>query len=297
MLPYSPPAAGATSTRIRFRARWCRAFTVPSEMAMISATCQSFIPWRYFREKTSRCLRERFLTARSIASAACRKELAAWRSLLAAAALPATEVNAQLQAVDWDGVSAKIMAGIAARPARERRATPMLSFAFAAAAAALIALVGLGIFFWTRSGGGSLPRAGDLRGRLTASAATSLQSGLAREEVISYLQQSQLMLTDLLEDCASAEVAPWEVRLYSRQAKELLLKKKYFQQNLAATEWLKVRDVSERIDWLNYEILQLDDRQLCGQINRLQRIMEDERLLLKIRLLERDLSHPPYQEV
>ena len=35
---------------------------------------------------------------------------------------------------------------------------------------------------------------------------TRLQSGLAREEVISYLQQSQLMLTDLLKDCAGDEV-------------------------------------------------------------------------------------------
>ncbi|MEI6614829.1 MAG: hypothetical protein WCL37_08015, partial [Chrysiogenales bacterium] len=90
---------------------------------------------------------------------------------------------------------------------------------------------------------------------------------------------------------------PWEIRLYSQKARELLLKKKYFQQNLPAQEWLKVRNVSERIDWLNYEILQFDDQQLCSQINRLQRIMENERLLLKIRLLERDLSYQPYQEV
>ena len=124
-----------------------------------------------------------------------------------------------------------------------------------------------------------------------------LQTGLAREQVISYLQQSQLMFTDLLKDCAGEEVAPWEIRLYSRQAKKLLLKKKYFQQNLPALEWLKVRDVSERIDWLNYEILQLEDRQLCSQIDRLQRILENEKLLLKIRLLERDLSYQPLQEV
>ena len=105
------------------------------------------------------------------------------------------------------------------------------------------------------------------------------------------------MFTDLLKDCASEEVAPWEIRLHSRQAKELLLKKKYFQQNLQAVELLKVRNVSERIDWVNYEILQLEDRQLCSQISRLQQIMENEKLLLKIHMLERDLSYPPYQEV
>ena len=225
----------------------------------------------------------------------CRRELADWRSLLAASGRPDAETLAELQAIDWDGVTAKIMAGIDARPAPSRRAAPVLSFAFWAAAAVLLVVVGLGLFFWTRAGSASFPLDGN--SRLSASAATRLQSGLAREEVISYLRQSQLMFTDLLQDCTSDEVAPWEIRLYSRQAKELLLKKKYFQQSLPAVEWLKVRNVSDRIDWLNYEILQLEDRQLCGQINRLQRIMENENLLLKIRLLEKDLSFQPYQEV
>jgi len=224
----------------------------------------------------------------------CRRELADWRSLLAASGGPDTETVAELQAIDWDGVTAKIMAAIDARPAPSRRA-PVLSFAFLAAAAVLLVLVGLGLFIRTRTGSVSIPLDGN--GRLSASTATRLQSGLAREEVISYLQQSQLMLTDLLSDCTSDDVASWEVRLYSQKAKELLLKKKYFQQSLPAMEWLKVKNVSERIDWLNYEILQLEDRQLCSQITRLQRIMENENLLLKIRLLERDLSYRPLLEV
>lgn len=225
---------------------------------------------------------------------ACRRELAAWRSLLAAAAMPAAGMEAEMQAIDWRAVTARAVAGSEKRRAPRPAARPF-SIALPAAAALLAAVVGLGLFFLAR------PRAvvppGRDGGRLSAAAATRLQSGLAREEVVSYLQQSQLMFTDLLKDCASEEVAPWEIRLYSRQAKELLLKKKYFQQNLPAVEWLKVRSVSERIDWVNYEILQLEDRQLCSQINRLQRIMENEKLLLKIRLLERDLSYPPYQEV
>ncbi len=234
---------------------------------------------------------------------ACRRELARWRSLLVAAARPAAAAAAELQAVDWDAVTAKILAGAGARPAPGRRTAPMFSFAFLAAAAALIAVVGLGLFFWTRAGrttlplGGSGPRSGDLQSRLSAADVARLQSGLAREEVVSYLQQSQWMLTNLLNDCAGEDAAPWEIRLYSQKAKELLLKKKYFQQNLPAREWLQVRNVSERIDWLNYEILQLEERQLCRQINRLQRVMENEKLLLKIRLLERDLSYQPYQEV
>ncbi|MCJ7524455.1 MAG: zf-HC2 domain-containing protein [Candidatus Aminicenantes bacterium] len=226
---------------------------------------------------------------------ACRRELAVWRSLLAAAVEPAAATAAELQAIDWDAVSAKIMAGVVPQPARSRRPAAMFSLAFLAAAAALVAIVGLGLFLLTRAGSVTFPL--DSNSRSAAAAVTRLQSGMARGEVISYLQQSQLMLTDLLNDCSSEEVAAREIGLYSRKAKELLLKKKYFQQNLPAVEWIKVKNVSERIDWLNYEILQLEDRQLCQQILRLQRIMENERLLLKIRLLERDLSYQPYQEV
>jgi hypothetical protein len=227
---------------------------------------------------------------------ACRRELAGWHALLAAASKRAA-AETECQTIDWDVVSGKIMRKIdhvervVKMPVRRR----IFHFAPWTAAASLLLAIGLGIFFWIRPRPDVVP--GPDNGMISPATLSRLQLGLAREEVIAYLQQSQLMLTDLLKDCASEEVAPWEIRLYSQKAKELLLKKKYFQQNLPAMEWLKVRNVSERIDWLNYEILQLDNRQLCSQINRLQRIMENEKLLLKIRLLERDLSYPSYQEV
>ena len=93
-------------------------------------------------------------------------------------------------------------------------------------------MIGLGVFFWTRpaTNVGRWPQGQGI----SAAAVSRLQSGMARKEVVSYLQQSQLMLTDLLNDCSSEDVAAREIDLYSRKAKELLLKKKYFQQNLPA---------------------------------------------------------------
>jgi hypothetical protein len=227
--------------------------------------------------------------------AACRRELASWQALLGAA--DRTAVEAECRAIDWDAVSESVMqkmlragGAVAARPGRR-----IFHFLPVAAAASLLLVFSLGVFFWLRPRPAIVPWPEG--GTVPLATMTRLQSGLAREDVISYLQQSQLMFTDLLKDCSSEETAAWEIRLYSRQAKKLLLKKKYFQQNLPALEWLKVRDVSERIDWLNYEILQLEDRQQCSQISRLQRIMENEKLLLKIRLLEKDLSFQPYREV
>jgi hypothetical protein len=226
---------------------------------------------------------------------ACRRELAAWRSLLASAAAPAGAIEAEVRAIDWDALAGKIMAGVEGQGVRSRRPPALSSLPFLAAAAVLAVVVGLGVFFWARSSGASLPSRPE--DRLAPGAMARLQTGLAREEAVAYLQQSQLMLTDLLDGCVNEEMAPWEIRLYARQAKQLLLKKKYFQPYLSETSWAKVRSVSERIDWLNYEILQLDERQLCGQVGRLQKIMEDERLLLKIRMAEKELAFQPYQEV
>lgn len=223
---------------------------------------------------------------------ACRRELEAWRSLLDAAAIPAAEIEAAAAAVDWPTVSDRILAAAERRRFAARR--PALSPAWLAAAAALAAAAGLGLFFLGRSTAPSVSAPSGRAG--LAAAVMHLQAGLAREEAISYLQQSQLVFVDLLKDCPSEEMAANELRLYSRKAKELLLRKKYIEQNLPPVEWLKVRPVSERIDWLNYEILQLEEPRLCSQIRRLQRLLEDEKLLLKIRLLERDLSSQPYIE-
>jgi hypothetical protein len=226
---------------------------------------------------------------------ACRRELADLRSLLAAAGAPPAALRAEIGAIDWQAVTGRVMAGIERPSAPGWRPRSSFRAPLLAAAATLIALIGLGAFFWTRAGGGRAVLEGP--GRLSPAAAAHLQSGLAREEMISYLRQSQLMLTDLLQDCGGDEAQAWEIGLYSRKAKELLLKKKYFQQGLPAADWLKVRGLSERIDWLHYEILQLQGDQFCGQVSRLQRIMEEESILLKIRLLEKDLSAKPYQEV
>jgi hypothetical protein len=260
-------------------------------------TCHKIRPWLEWLAADEIGDRQRLQAEAHLREcAACRLELASWQALLGAAA-DRTAVEAECRAIDWDAVSGCIMRRMtgAAGIAKELPERTIFRFTPVVAAASLLMIFGLGVFLWLRHHRAVV--AWPEEGTVSPATVTRLQSGLAREEVISYLQQSQLMFTDLLKDCSSEEVAAWEIRLYSLQAKKLLLKKKYFQQNLPAVEWLKVRDVSERIDWLNYEILQLEDRQLCIQINRLQRIMEDEKLLLKIRLLEKDLSFQPYQEV
>ena len=203
-------------------------------------------------------------------------------------------VRMVVRTVDWPAVSGRILAAAEGRRVAAQRPAPAWSPAWLATAAALAAVAGLGLFFLGRSTAPVVPAPPEPQG--LASAMAHVQSGLAREEAVSYLQQSQLMFVDLLKDCPGEELAAMDLHRYSRKAKELLLRKKYIEQNLPPVEWLRMRQVSERIDWLNYEILQLSAQMLCGQIQRLQRLLENERLLLKIRLLERELSAKPYIE-
>ncbi|MBN2346631.1 MAG: zf-HC2 domain-containing protein [Candidatus Aminicenantes bacterium] len=224
----------------------------------------------------------------------CRRELHSWRMLLAAAESNA-ETDAVMEGIDWDALSRRIVSRSMTGGDRAGKTAPRPLLALVPLAAAiLIVVAGLGIFFWTR--GAKLVPPGREDGALEAASVAHLESGLARREVVTYLQQSQVMLTGLLKNCASEEIAPWEMRLAERQARELLLKKKYFRQHLSELEWSKVRNVSERIDWLSYEILQLGDQRLCERVSRLQRIMEDERLLLKIRLIQSDFAWQPLRE-
>jgi anti-sigma factor RsiW len=260
------------------------------------SACREIRPWlEWLAADEIAYDRRRAVEAHVSACPACGRELAAWRALLDAAAQPDAALNAEMQAVDWEAVSKRIAARAAAAGKTVRMPVRRRTFSLMPlAAAAALTAVGLLIFFQLQQRRG-VP-AGPGGGENHAASVSHLQSGLARQEVIAYLQQSQLVFTDLLKDCSGEEMASWEIRLYSRQAKELLLRKKYVQQSLPPVEWLRIRQVAERIDWLNYEILQLEDRQLCGQIHRLQRVLEAEKLLLKIRLLERDLSSQPYIE-
>ncbi|HEX7502840.1 MAG TPA: zf-HC2 domain-containing protein, partial [Acidobacteriota bacterium] len=64
---------------------------------------------------------------------ACRRELAAWRSLLASAAAPAAAIEAEVRSIDWDAQAGKIVAGVEGQGRRRRRPPAIVSLHFLAA--------------------------------------------------------------------------------------------------------------------------------------------------------------------
>jgi hypothetical protein len=74
------------------------------------------------------------------------------------------------------------------------------------------------------------------------------------------------------------------------RVRALLGKSRYFKRSLDDPQLMSSKQLLEKIEWLLYEILMSDDETSCQQLQRLQEYIKRERLLLKIRLVGKELS-------
>ncbi len=117
-----------------------------------------------------------------------------------------------------------------------------------------------------------------------------LESALNEKEVLDYLRQTQMMLTDIMNQPAGATQAVMtEPSLDSRRARGLLEKNRYFSQNLDQSRLSSARNVLEKTRFLLTEIVMMD-RLTPEQLTLLRDYVKQERLFLKIRLVEKELS-------
>jgi hypothetical protein len=106
-----------------------------------------------------------------------------------------------------------------------------------------------------------------------------------------YFQKTQLLLTDLMRQCEEDGTASWTTGLNRERARTLLNKNRYFNQDLSNPQLLSTRQLLKKIEWLLYEMLTLDEEASCDQLYRLQDYIRQERLLLKLRLVGKDISY------
>ncbi|MCX6579935.1 MAG: zf-HC2 domain-containing protein [Candidatus Aminicenantes bacterium] len=121
-----------------------------------------------------------------------------------------------------------------------------------------------------------------------------LETTLTRREMQGYFLQTQLLLTDLMRQCDEDGAAAWSGGASRQRVRELLNKNRYFNQDLSNPELLSARRLLKKIEWLLYEMVELDEKGSCKELQRLQDYIRKERLLLKLRLVDKDIS---YKEV
>ncbi len=125
---------------------------------------------------------------------------------------------------------------------------------------------------------------------ISSSSFENIESFLAKEEAINYLKQSQLLLTDLMKFSSPEEVDSWTINFNSQKAKNLLIQKKYFDERLNHIDLMKAKKICNQIEFLFHDIIELKDQPYFENIRKIQRIIKREQLLLRIRLIEQELS-------
>jgi len=112
---------------------------------------------------------------------------------------------------------------------------------------------------------------------------------MARRQTLDYLQKSQYLLLDIAQ-ASSLGKGTGMAELASGRAKDLLAKKKYLNPHLVNTRMAKAKAICDQIELLFLELSQISDDLTEAEIKRIQGMIEDRRLLLKINLVEKELE-------
>lgn len=230
----------------------------------------------------------------------CRKEYAVLQKIYGVTRDINEAAESSMETVDWEA-NAERIARIA-RAARFKRSARDRAFSFnpfnfnwGPAVPALAGVFVLGILlgyllFYTPVPPGFSPTGGTAAPRNADTTLARLETTLAKREMRGYFQQTQMLLTDLMRQCDDDGTASWNTGVNRRQVRTLLNKNRYFNQDLSNPQFLSTRRLLKKIEWLLYEMVALDDGASCEQLQRIQEFIRKERLLLKLRLVGKDIS-------
>ena len=113
---------------------------------------------------------------------------------------------------------------------------------------------------------------------------------MARRETLDYLEKSQYMLLDFVQASPERSSEMWRQGLASQRAKDLLTKKKYINPQLEKFRMAKAKEICDQIELLFFELTQLSDQLSDENLMKIQNLIEDRQILLKIKLLRRELE-------
>ncbi len=113
---------------------------------------------------------------------------------------------------------------------------------------------------------------------------------IARRETLDYLDKSQYLLLDFVQASPEREKELWKSEWPFQKAKDLLSKKKYINPQLNKFQMAKAKEICDQIEFLFYELTHISDRLSTEDLVRIQRLIEEKQLLLKIKLLRRELQ-------
>jgi hypothetical protein len=225
----------------------------------------------------------------------CGQELTELQQALRSADSLNPEMEKVIGSVNWEALSEKIVHSVSVEGARPERLAWRERFRLLApkfkpvfAGVLLGVLVGaLAMYFLFR--GSPLRRNGGEKFFASGEFLDRIDIEIARRETLDYLEKSQYVLLEFAR--ADTGKGKFEPRgLAAQQARELLEKKKFLNPQLEKVRMAKAKEICDQIELLFYELSQISESLRDEKRQEIQNMIEEKNLLLKIKILRKELQ-------
>jgi len=228
----------------------------------------------------------------------CKAELLELKEVYEAADLLNAEMEKAIESVDWKNFPTRISDGIFDKePSRKRQPRraglwPFLfqpRFRLAYAGLLLGMIVGAVVTFLIFQ---SPPLQVADDGRIIAPQGfyDMMELEMARRDTIDYLDKSEYLLLDFVQSSPEKSVVFWQSDFASQRTKDLLSKKRYIDQQLDKIKLAKAKVICDQIELLFFELMQISDELSAEELEKIQFLIQERQLLLKIKLIRKELQ-------
>jgi hypothetical protein len=222
--------------------------------------------------------------------ASCRQEVHWLEEVLSGARTLEPAIKNEMAAIDWEAQAERIAsAAFDKRPERRSESGPIGLWLSRPGFRPVLAGLGLGIvvgalaMYLVFKGTTLRPKGGD---PYVASHEflDRVDLEIARRDTLDYLEKSQYVLLDIVESDSRTN------GLAAERARDLLAKKKYLNPQLEKAQMAKAKEICDQIEFLFYELSEITSGLTDDQRRELRSLIEEKNLLLKIRLLKKELQ-------
>ncbi len=114
---------------------------------------------------------------------------------------------------------------------------------------------------------------------------------MARRDTLEYLEKSQYLLLDFIQTAPGISGEVWRDEFALEKARDLLSKKKFIDPHLDKFQMAKAKQICDQIEYLFYELTQISENFPPEDLKRIQDLIQERQLMLKIRLVKKELRN------
>jgi len=226
----------------------------------------------------------------------CRERAGETRRVLEASALVKAEADQAVASVDWDVLPGQIADYVFSRESRLSRVSPARRFRSRLVRSSLkpvYAGLGLGLVLGILGTRLVLQRPAAVGERAEGYFASPqflerAEVEMARRETVDYLDKSRFVLLDFIQN--TGETGSERNALTGERARELLTRKKYINAHLEGGRMAAAKAICDQIEILFLELSQITRDMPDSELAKIQDMIRESRLLLKINLAKKELE-------